>query len=46
MVELLTESHVAALLLLLPWLLVGFFVLVQGSNVPAALVLTAPVSLV
>jgi hypothetical protein len=35
--------------LLLPWLLVpfvGFFVLVQGSNVPAALVLTAPVSLV
>jgi uncharacterized membrane protein YkoI len=40
---------VAALLLLLPWLLVpfmGFFVLVQGSNVPAALVLTAPVSLV
>jgi uncharacterized membrane protein YkoI len=37
---------VAALLLLLPWLLVGFFVLVQGSNVPAALVLSAPVSLV
>jgi uncharacterized membrane protein YkoI len=40
---------VAALLLLLPWLLVpavGFFVLMQGSNVPAALVLTAPVSLV
>ena len=39
----------AALLLLLPWLLVPFagsFVLVQGSNVPAALVLTAPVSLV
>jgi uncharacterized membrane protein YkoI len=40
---------VAALLLLLPWLLVpfvGFFALVQGSSVPAALVLAAPVSLV
>ena len=39
----------AALLLLLPWLLVpfvGFFVLVQDSSVPAALVLAAPVSLV